>query len=191
MLVEAAEKVYGLVAGFVRCLVNQRKPARSGTRSRPDSKTTRSLSPTTPSTKLRIGRDVMAGLLLWPPNRRSRGSRTAPRAPRQIGWGASWPRRVIDRHARRLHGRARRIIIDLNPTVAAPRIVFSSADTCARASMGVVMRARCRGGRNVRSRPADAIGCVVHVRSGKARAAALTPERRSEIARNAAVARWR
>ena len=62
-------------------------------------------------------------------------------------------------------------------------------------------------------RPADAIGCAVHVakiatgeiedtldrpvkpkparpRSGKARAAALSPERRSEIARKAAAARW-
>jgi hypothetical protein len=59
-------------------------------------------------------------------------------------------------------------------------------------------------------RPADVIGCAVHVakiatgeieertnhpqpakkRSGRARAAALTPDRRSEIASIAAKARW-
>lgn len=39
-------------------------------------------------------------------------------------------------------------------------------------------------------RPGDVAGERGKVRSGKARAAALTPERRSEIARQAAAARW-
>ena len=68
-------------------------------------------------------------------------------------------------------------------------------------------------GPNGEKRPADVVGCAVHVmkiatgeieetlvdppkrqpgrtRSGKARAASLSPERRSEIAMTAAAARW-
>ena len=66
-------------------------------------------------------------------------------------------------------------------------------------------------GPNGEKRPADAVGCAVHVakiatgeleeelpsntrngglKGGKARAEALTPERRSEIAKKAAKTRW-
>ena len=66
-------------------------------------------------------------------------------------------------------------------------------------------------GPNGQKRPADTIGCAVHVmkiatreieeelpsktrngglKGGKARASTLTPERRSEIARKAAKVRW-
>ena len=83
-------------------------------------------------------------------------------------------------------------------------------DDAAKAS-GTKAQARERGPHGER-RPADAVGCAVHVaqiatreredtrespkapspqhKGGKARAARLSPERRSEIARKAAQTRW-
>ena len=103
VLLKAAAKVYGLVAGFVRCLVDRREPGKVrhtladllGQRifgiacGHPDGNDAEHLADD-PIHKLLLGRDPVAGAP-WPRNRRSRGSRTAPRAPRCIGWGANWP----------------------------------------------------------------------------------------------------
>ena len=104
VLLKAAEKVYGLVAGFVRSLVDRREPGKVrhtlaellGQRiysiacGHPDGNDAEHLADD-PVHKLLLGRDPVTGAR-WPRNRRSRGSRTPPRAPGCIGWDASWPR---------------------------------------------------------------------------------------------------
>ena len=103
VLLKAAERVYGLVKAFARCLSDKRAPEKIrhtladliGQRifgiacGHPDCNDAEHLADD-PIHKLLLGRDPVAGAP-WPRNRRSRGSRTAPRAPRCIGWGANWP----------------------------------------------------------------------------------------------------
>ena len=72
-------------------------------------------SPTTPSHKLLLGRDPVAG-------ERLASQPTLSRFENAVGrnalyrMGCELARRVIERHRRRLHGKARRITIDLDPT---------------------------------------------------------------------------
>ena len=102
VLLKAAERVYGLVAGFARCLVDRREPGRSGTRWRSCSAsgssalpavipmaTTPTTSPTTRSTSCCSGGTRWRGRR-WPRSRRSRGSRTALAGPPSTSWRASW-----------------------------------------------------------------------------------------------------
>ena len=128
VLLKAAEKVYGLVAGFVRCLVDRREPGKVrhtladllGQRifgiacGHPDGNDAEHLA-ADPIHKLLLGRDPVAGAPLASQPTISRFENCATRTA-LYRMGRELATRVIERHARRLDGRARRIIIDLDPT---------------------------------------------------------------------------
>ena len=102
VLLKAAERVYGLVKIFARCLVDKRAPEKIrhtledlvGQRvfgiacGHPDGNDADHLADD-PIHKLLLGRDPAGG---WRRNRRSRGLRTTRAARPSIGWGASWRR---------------------------------------------------------------------------------------------------
>ena len=128
VLLKAAETVYGLVAGFVRCLVDRREPGKVrhtvanllGQRifgiacGHPDGNDAEHLADD-PIHKLLLGRDPVAGDPLASQPTISRFENGATRTA-LYRMGRELATRVIERHARRLDGRARRIIIDLDPT---------------------------------------------------------------------------
>ena len=128
MLLKAAEKVYGLVAGFVRCLVDRREPGKVrhtladllGQRifgiacGHPDGNDAEHLA-ADPIHKLLLGRDPVTGDPLASQPTISRFENCATRTA-LYRMGRELATRVIERHARRLDGRARRVIIDLDPT---------------------------------------------------------------------------
>ena len=128
VLLKAAEKVYGLVAGFVRCLVDRREPGKVrhtvadllGQRifgiacGYPDGNDAEHLADD-PIHKLLLGRDPVAGDPLASQPTISQFENGATRTA-LYRMGRELATRVIERHARRLDGRARRIIIDLDPT---------------------------------------------------------------------------
>ena len=128
VLLKAAEKVYGLVAGFVRCLVDRREPGKVrhtvadllGQRifgiacGHPDGNDAEHLADDLIH-KLLLGRDPVAGDPLASQPTISRFENGATRTA-LYRMGRELTTRVIERHARRLDGRARRIIIDLDPT---------------------------------------------------------------------------
>ncbi len=115
VLLKAAEKVYGLVAGFLRCLVDRREPGKVwhtlagllGQRifgiacGHPYGNDAEHLADD-PIHKLLLGRDPVAGAPPWPRNRtisrfENGATRTAP-----YRMGRELATRVIERHARRL-----------------------------------------------------------------------------------------
>ena len=128
VLLKAAERVYGLVAGFARCLVDRRElgkirhtlTALLGQRifgiacGHPDGNDAEHLADD-PIHKLLLGRDPVAGEALA-------SQPTISRFENGVGPSALYvlarelAMRVIERHRRRLEGRARRITIDLDPT---------------------------------------------------------------------------
>ena len=128
VLLKAAERVYGLVAGFARCLVDRREPGKIrhtlaellGQRifgiacGHPDGNDADHLADD-PIHKLLLGRDPVAGEALA-------SQPTISRFENGVGRSALYElarelaMRVIERHQRRLDGRARRITIDLDPT---------------------------------------------------------------------------
>ncbi len=128
VLLKAAERVYGLVAGFARCLVDRREPGKIrhtlaellGQRifgiacGHPDGNDANHLADD-PIHKLLLGRDPVAGEALA-------SQPTISRFENGVGRSALYElarelaMRVIERHQRRLDGRARRITIDLDPT---------------------------------------------------------------------------
>ena len=128
MLLKAAERLYGLVAGFARCLVDRREPGKIrhtlatllGQRifgiacGHPDGNDSNHLADD-PIHKLLLGRDPVAGEALA-------SQPTISRFENGVGRSALYElarelaMRVIERHQRRLDGRARRITIDLDPT---------------------------------------------------------------------------
>ena len=128
VLLKAAEKVYGLVAGFVRCLVDRREPGKVrhtladllGQRifgiacGHPDGNDADHLADD-PIHKLLLGRDPVAGEPLASQPTISRFENCATRSS-LYRMGRELAASVIERHARRLGGRARRITIDLDPT---------------------------------------------------------------------------
>ena len=128
VLLKAAERVYGLVKGFARCLADRRAPGKIrhtladliGQRifgiacGHPDGNDADHLTED-PIHKLLLGRDPVTGAPLASQPTISRFEngvrRTALyRMARELA--AS----VIERHRRCLHGRARRVTIDLDPT---------------------------------------------------------------------------
>ena len=129
VLLKAAERVYGLVAGFARCLVDRRELGKIrhtltellGQRifgiacGHPDGNDADHLADD-PIHKLLLGRDPVAGEALA-------SQPTISRFENGVGPSALYvlarelAMRVIERHRRRLEGRARRITIDLDPTV--------------------------------------------------------------------------
>ena len=128
VLVKAAEKVYGLIKAFARCLADRRAPGKIrhtladliGQRifgiacGHPDGNDADHLADD-PIHKLLLGRDPVTGAPLASQPTISRFEngvrRTALyRMARELAAC------VIERHRRRLHGRARRVTIDLDPT---------------------------------------------------------------------------
>ena len=127
VLLKAAERVYGLVAGFARCLVDRRELGKIrhtltellGQRifgiacGHPDGNDADHLA-ADPIHKLLLGRDPVAGEALASQPTLSRFENAAGRGA-LYDMGCELAARVVERHRRRL-GRVRRITIDLDPT---------------------------------------------------------------------------
>ena len=128
VLLKAAERVYGLVKAFARCLVDKRAPEKVrhtledlvGQRvfgiacGHPDGNDADHLADD-PIHKLLLGRDPVAGGRLASQPTISRFENDAGRSA-LYRMGRELAASVIERHRRRLGGRARRITIDLDPT---------------------------------------------------------------------------
>ena len=128
VLLKAAERVYGLVAGFARCLVDRREPGKVrhtlaellGQRifgiacGHPDGNDANHLADD-PIHKLLLGRDPVAGEALASQPTISRFENGVGRSA-LYELGRELAMRVIERHQHRLDGQARRITIDLDPT---------------------------------------------------------------------------
>ena len=128
VLLKAAERVYGLVKAFARCLADKRAPGKIrhtladliGQRvfgiacGHPDGNDADHLADD-PIHKLLLGRDPVSGAPLASQPTISRFENGARRTV-LYRMGRELAASVIERHRRRLHGRARRITIDLDPT---------------------------------------------------------------------------
>lgn len=128
ILLKAADARYGLIDGFARCLVDDRQPGKVRHTladllaqriyglacGHPDANDADRLADD-PIHKLLLGRDPIDGDALA-------SQPTISRFENQVGvrglyeMGQTLALHVIARHQRRLHGRARRITIDLDPT---------------------------------------------------------------------------
>ena len=120
VLLKSAERVYGLVAGFARCLVDRREPGKIrhtlaallGQRifgmacGHPDGNDADHLADD-PMHKLLLGRDPRAGEALASQPTISRFENGVGRAA-LYALGCELAMRVVERHQRRLHGQARR-----------------------------------------------------------------------------------
>ena len=127
VLLKAAERVYGLVKAFARCLSDKRAPEKIrhtladliGQRifgiacGHPDCNDAEHLADD-PIHKLLLGRDPVAGESLSSQPTLSRFENAAGRGA-LYEMGCELAARVVERHRRRL-GRVRRITIDLDPT---------------------------------------------------------------------------
>ena len=128
VLLKAAERVYGLVKAFARCLADKRAPGKIrhtladliGQRvfgiacGHPDGNDADHLADD-PIHKLLLGRDPVSGAPLASQPTISRFENGARRSV-LYRMGRELAASVIERHRRRLQGRARRITIDLDPT---------------------------------------------------------------------------
>ena len=128
ILLKAAEARYGLIDGFARCLVEDRQPGKVRHAledllaqrifglacGHPDANDADRLADD-PIHKLLLGRDPIGGDPLA-------SQPTISRFENQVGvqelyaMGCELAATVIERHRQRLHGRARQITIDLDPT---------------------------------------------------------------------------
>ena len=128
VLLKAAEARYGLIDGFARCLVDDRQTRKVRHTledllaqrifglacGHPDANDAETLADD-PIHKLLLGRDPIAGDPLA-------SQPTISRFENQVGvqelyaMGCELAASVVERHRQRLHGRARRITIDLDPT---------------------------------------------------------------------------
>ena len=128
ILLKAADARYGLIAGFARCLVEGRQPGKVQHALQdlvaqrifglacgyPDANDADRLADD-PIHKLLLGRDPIDGASLA-------SQPTLSRFENHVGvhelhaMGCELAVSVIERHRRRLHGRARTITIDLDPT---------------------------------------------------------------------------
>ena len=128
VLLKAAEARYGLIDGFARCLVEDRQPGKVRHTleallaqriyglacGHPDANDADRLADD-PIHKLLLGRDPIDGDPLASQPTISRFENGV--GPRVLhAMGRELAANVIDRHRQRLHGRARRITIDLDPT---------------------------------------------------------------------------
>ena len=136
VLLKAAEARYGLIDGFARCLVDDRQAGKVRHTltdmlaqrifglacGYPDANDADRLADD-PIHKLLLGRDPIDGDPLA-------SQPTISRFENQVGsqalyaMGRDLAANVIDRHRQRLHGRARRITIDLDPTHGAQQLTF-------------------------------------------------------------------
>jgi len=128
ILLKAAEARYGLIDGFARCLVEDRQPGKVRHALKdllaqrifglacghPDANDADRLADD-PIHKLLLGRDPIGGDPLA-------SQPTISRFENQVGvqelyaMGCELAATVVERHRQRLHGRARQITIDLDPT---------------------------------------------------------------------------
>ena len=128
ILLKAAEARYGLIDGFARCLVDDRQPGKVRHALEdllaqrifglacgyPDANDADRLADD-PIHQLLLGRDPIDGDPLASQPTISRfENQVGPRA--LYAMGCTLAATVIDRHRQRLHGRARTITIDLDPT---------------------------------------------------------------------------
>jgi hypothetical protein len=128
ILLKAAEARYGLIDGFLRCLVDDRQPGKvrhtladllaqriyGMACGHPDANDADRLADD-PIHKLLLGRDPLDGDSLASQPTISRfENQVGARALDAMGWDLA--ANVIDRHRQRLHRRVRRITIDLDPT---------------------------------------------------------------------------
>lgn len=128
VLLPAAERRYGLIEGFARCLVDDRQPGKVQHTLRDllaqrifglacgyaDANDADRLTDD-PIQKLLLGRDPIAGDPLASQPTVSRFENGAV-SQALFKMGCELAMSVIDRHRHRLHGRARQITIDLDPT---------------------------------------------------------------------------
>ena len=128
VLLKAAERVYGLVKAFAQCLADKRAAEKIrhtfadliGQRifgiacGHPDGNDADHLADD-PIHKLLLGRDPVSGAPLASQPTISRFENGATRTA-LYRMGRELAACVIERHRRRLHGRARRVTIDLDPT---------------------------------------------------------------------------
>ena len=128
ILLKAADARYGLIEGFARCLVEDRQPGKVRHAltdllaqrifglacGYPDANDADRLADD-PIHKLLLGRDPIDGASLASQPTLSRFENHVG-AHALHGMGGQLAARVIERHRRRLHGRARTITIDLDPT---------------------------------------------------------------------------
>jgi Transposase DDE domain group 1 len=128
VLLQAAERRYGLIDAFARCLIDERQPGKVQHPVR-DLLTQRIVGiacgyadandaarlADDPIHKLLLGRDPIAGEALASQPTLSRFENGQGRQA-LYAMGRELATAVIDRHRKRLHGRARRITIDLDPT---------------------------------------------------------------------------
>ncbi len=128
ILLKAAEARYGLIDGFARCLVDARQPGKVRHTladllaqrifglacGYPDANDADRLADD-PIHKLLLGRDPIDGASLASQPTISRFENEVG-APTLYAMGCELAASVIDRHRQRLHGRARTITIDLDPT---------------------------------------------------------------------------
>ena len=128
ILLKAAEARYGLIDGFARCLVDDRQTGKVRHTledllaqriyglacGHPDANDADRLADD-PIHKLLLGRDPVDGDAIASQPTISRFENGV--GPRVLNaMGRELAANVIDRHRQRLHGRARRITIDLDPT---------------------------------------------------------------------------
>jgi len=128
ILLKAAEARYGLIDGFLRCLVDDRQPGKVRHTladllaqriygiacGHPDANDADRLADD-PIHKLLLGRDPLDGDSLASQPTISRfENHVGARALDAMGWDLAAT--IIDRHRQRLHRRVRRITIDLDPT---------------------------------------------------------------------------
>ena len=146
VLLKAAERVYGLVKAFARCLSDKRAPEKIrhtladliGQRifgiacGHPDCNDAEHLA-ADPIHKLLLGRDPVAGESLASQPTLSRFENAAGRGA-LYDMGCELAARVVERHRRRL-GRVRRITIDLDPTDDSTR---RTAPSSTASSMGTM-----------------------------------------------------
>jgi hypothetical protein len=128
VLLAAAERRYRLIDGFAQCLVDDRQAGKIHHTVRdllaqrifglacgyPDANDADRLADD-PIQKLLLGRDPVAGDALASQPTISRFENAAA-SQALYEMGQTLATSVVDRHQRRLHGRARRITIDLDPT---------------------------------------------------------------------------
>jgi hypothetical protein len=128
VLLNAAERQYGLIEGFARCLVDDRQPGKVQHTLRdllaqrifglacgyPDANDADRLADD-PIQKLLLGRDPIVGDSLASQPTISRFENGVA-SQALYAMGRELAASVVERHRRRLHGRARRITIDLDPT---------------------------------------------------------------------------
>ena len=154
VLLKAAERVYGLVKAFARCLADKRAPGKIrhtladliGQRvfgiacGHPDGNDADHLADD-PIHKLLLGRDPVSGAPLASQPTISRFENGARRTV-LYRMGRELAACVIERHRRRLHGRARRITIDLDPTddLTHGALVGSSRSSTGTMAAGVICR---------------------------------------------------